>query len=83
MSNGYQPVSCATEALLARMVSSGEIAEIFYRDEAGQVQQVHDVIRDLFVRAGESFVLMQRRQLIRLDHILSIDGQPLENGGPA
>ncbi|MDX1635884.1 MAG: hypothetical protein R3280_14690 [Marinobacter sp.] len=83
MSNGYQPVSIATEQLLARLVSAGEISEVVYRDEAGQVQQVHDVLRDLFVRAGESFVLLGRGQLVRLDHLFSVNGQVVTGAGAA
>lgn len=83
MSNGYQPVSIATEHLLTRLVSAGEINEVVFRDEAGQVRQVHDVIRDLFVRAGESFLLLGRGQLVRLDHVFSINGQAVTSVGAA
>lgn len=83
MSNGYQPVDTATETLLARLVSAGDINEVVFRDESGQVQQVHDVIRDLFVRAGESFLLLGRGQLVRLDHVFSINGRPVSRAGIA
>lgn len=83
MSNGYEPVSIAIEHLLARLVSVGDINEVVFRDEAGQVHQTHDVIRDLFVRAGESFLLLGRGQLVRLDHVFSINGQPVGRAGVA
>ncbi|MDX1457517.1 MAG: hypothetical protein R3276_07990 [Marinobacter sp.] len=77
MANHYQPVGCAIQSALRQYLQSGQLVELVYRDESGQIQMVHDVVRELFTRAGEDFLLSGRGKLIRLDHLLILDGQPL------
>ncbi len=74
-SNAYQPVRCEIHSLLREYLTCSKLAEIIYRDDAGQVQTTHDVIRDLFSRAGQEFVLLGRGQMVRLDHVLTLDGR--------
>lgn len=38
--------------MLRQCLTSGRMVEVVYRDSAGQVCIAHDVIRDLFNRAG-------------------------------
>ncbi|TGN40117.1 hypothetical protein [Marinobacter confluentis] len=71
------PVSCEIQALLREYLTSSRLAEIVYRDDAGQIQTTHDMIRDLFGRAGQDFMLLGRGQMLRLDHVLSLDGRLL------
>ncbi|EMP56119.1 hypothetical protein MSNKSG1_09608 [Marinobacter santoriniensis NKSG1] len=54
--------------------TTGRMAEIIYRDGAGQVCIAHDVIRDVFSRAGSDFVMLGRGAMLELDHIMTIDG---------
>lgn len=63
--------------LLRQYLTSAHLTEIVYRDDAGQVQTTHDVIRDLFSRAGQDFVYLGRGQMLRLDHVLTLDGRPV------
>lgn len=77
MTNHYQPVGCAIQSALREYLTSGQLVELVYRDESGQVQTVHDVVRELFTRAGEDFMLSGRGKLIRLDHLLVLNGLPL------
>lgn len=72
-----RPVSCETQALLREYLTSCRLAEIVYRDDAGQIQTTHDLIRDLFSRAGQDFVYLSRGQMLRLDHVLTLDGHPV------
>lgn len=83
ISNGYQPVECATRTLLTRVLMSHEVVEVVFRDESGQIQHYHDVIRDLFNRAGEEFLLLGRGQLVRLDHVLMVNGYAVGQTGAA
>lgn len=71
------PVSCETQALLRQYLTSCRLAEIVYRDDAGQIQTTHDVVRDLFSRAGQDFVYLGRGQMLRLVHVLTLDGYPV------
>lgn len=69
--------SCSVQAMLLEYLSSGQLAEVVYRDGAGQVCQVHDIIRDFISRAGEDFLLLGRGLLLPLDHVMIIDGRLL------
>jgi Rho-binding antiterminator len=71
------PVSCETQTLLREYLNGFRLAEVIYRDDAGQIQTTHDTIRDLFSRAGRDFVCLSRGQVLRLDHILTLDGHPV------
>ncbi|NMT64532.1 hypothetical protein [Marinobacter orientalis] len=75
VSNAYQPVRCEIHSLLREYLTSSRLAEVVYRDDAGQIQTTHDIIRDLFSRAGQEFVLLGRGHMIRLDHVLTLDGR--------
>jgi Rho-binding antiterminator len=70
-------VPCEIQTLLHEYVTSSRLAEIVYRDDAGQIQTTHDVIRDLFSRAGQDFIHLGRGQMLRLDHVLTLDGHPV------
>lgn len=74
-SNAYHPVRCEIHSLLREYLTSSRLVEIVYRDDAGQVQTTHDVIRDLFSRAGQEFVFLRRGHMVRLDHVLTLDGR--------
>lgn len=74
-SNAYHPARCEIQSLLREYLTSSKLAEIVYRDDAGQVQTTHDVIRDLFSRAGQEFIFLGRGHMVRLDHVLTLDGK--------
>lgn len=80
LSNATSSTHCSVHNLLREYLSSAQLLEIVYRDDAGQVQIVHDSIRDLFNRAGREFVLIGRGQLLRLDHIVMLDGLEISGG---
>lgn len=67
--------------LLREYVFSACLVEIVFRDQAGRIRLVHEVIRDLFVRAGQGFVLLGRSRMIRLDQILILNGHRINGAG--
>ncbi|MDV2077842.1 MULTISPECIES: hypothetical protein [Marinobacter] len=77
MSNHYRPVDCAVHSALRGYLHTGELVELVFRDESGQVLTLHEEIRDLFSRAGEDFLLTSRGRLVRLDHLMMVNGQAL------
>ncbi len=74
-----QSVPCEIQTLLREYLTSSRLAEIVYRDDAGQIQTIHDVIRDLFSRAGRDFIYLSRGQMLGLDHVLMLDGRLISN----
>lgn len=80
LSSATTSIHWSIQQTLHEYLSSAQLLEIVYRDDAGQVQIVHDVIRDLFSRAGREFVLIGRGQMLRLDHIVMLDGLEISGG---
>jgi len=70
-------VHWSVQGLLREYLMSGRLAEVVYRDSAGQIQMVHDFIRDLFSRAGHDYILLGRGSMISLDHVITLDGRVL------
>lgn len=77
---GQGPVTSgdgAARSMFREYLSCARLAEVVYRDSAGQICIVHDRIRDLFSRAGQDFILLGRGTLLPVDHILTVDGRLL------
>ncbi|AHI28375.1 hypothetical protein [Marinobacter similis] len=70
-------VHWSVQGMLVEYLTSGRLAEVVYRDSAGQIRMVHDVIRDLFSRAGHEYILLGRGSMVSLDHIITLDGRTL------
>lgn len=70
-------VHWSVQAMLSEYLTSGRLAEVVYRDSAGQVCTVHDVIRALFSRAGHDFILLGRGNMVGIDHVITLDGRLL------
>ncbi len=71
--------SYSVQGMLREYLSTGRLTEVVYRDSAGQVCLVHDVIRDLFSRAGQDFLLLGRGIMLPFDHVITINGQVLSD----
>jgi Rho-binding antiterminator len=70
--------SAAPGEILNRLrgyVSSAQLLEVVYRDSAGQICTVHDVVRDIFSRAGQDFIFLGRGTMLPFDRVLMLDGQ--------
>lgn len=67
----------SVQEMFSEYVASARLAEVVYRDAAGQVVVVHDVIRDFFCRAGRDFMLLGRGRMLSLDHVIMVDGRQL------
>jgi len=72
--------SYSVQGMLREYQSSGKMTEVLYRDSAGQMCLVHDVIRDLCSRAGQDFLLLGRGTMLPFDHVVTIDGQLVSDG---
>lgn len=68
-------VSWSVQNMLREYVGSQRIAEIVYQNPAGQVCEVHEVIRDLLSRAGHDFLVLGTGKVVGAEHVIMIDGQ--------
>lgn len=65
----------SVQDMLREYLTTGRMAEVVYRDGAGQVCIAHDIIRDIFSRAGKDFILLGRGEMLGVDHVITIDGR--------
>jgi len=65
----------SVQDMLREYLTTGRMAEVVYRDGAGQVCIAHDIIRDIFSRAGKDFILLGRGEMVGVDHVITIDGR--------
>ena len=65
----------SVQDMLREYLTTGRMAEVVYRDRAGQVCIAHDIIRDIFSRAGKDFILLGRGEMLGVDHVITIDGR--------
>ena len=69
--------SYSVQGMLQEYLGSGQLTEVVYRDSAGQICTVHDVLRELCSRAGQDFLLLGRGTMLPLDHVITINGRLL------
>lgn len=65
----------SVQDMLREYLTSGRMAEVVYRDGAGQIRIAHDIIREVFSRAGKDFILLGRGEMVGVDHVITIDGR--------
>jgi hypothetical protein len=70
-------ISWSVQERLREYVRSRQLAEIVYRDPAGQICVVHEVIRDLLSRAGHDFLVLGKSKVVGVEHVIMVDGQRL------
>ncbi|WP_417516921.1 hypothetical protein [Marinobacter sp.] len=73
------PSAASGEVLnrLREYASSARLVEVVYRDSAGQICIVHDVVRDIFSRAGQDFILLGRGTMLPFERVLMLNGQQI------
>ena len=76
-STTYLPISCEFHDLLEHLALARRVAEILFRDAAGEIQQRSTVIDDVYAAKGEEFLGLSTGEAIRLDTLISVDGMHL------
>jgi len=73
----YQPISCYFYDLLIEFATKKETVEVTYLMD-NTPQNILDVsILDVFTQKGEEFMKLSSGQLIRLDHLISVNDHKL------
>ena len=75
MEQPYQPISCSYHDILLEKATFRKRCTIVYHDAAQQPLQVEAIIKDVYTQAGAEYMLLDNQQIIRLDYIVSVDGQ--------
>ena len=69
-SKDYQPISCTTYDELALLSMHKKQVDIVYELPSGKKQTVNTVIRDIYTKDSEEFLLTESGEPIRLDQLI-------------
>ncbi len=77
----YQPIDCSFhDVLLDRITRKKEVHIVYNVANKGQIRNERVLLEDVFTRQKEEFLKMADGEIIRLDHIVSVDGIHLIKG---
>ncbi len=77
----YQPINCAFYDELEAAAIKKQPSILVYIDESEAQQTYSGKILDFFIRDKMEYMVLENEIVIRLDHILSLDGKinPLDS----
>jgi Rho-binding antiterminator len=73
----YIPISCEFHDRLEDLATLHKPTRVRYFDNDGLQQQRDASITDVFARNGEEFISLSSGELVRLDHLVEVDGVSL------
>ena len=76
--NDYHPISCDYYDELTLLAMRRTKCPVIYKNTEGVEVTNETVIKDIFTRNSEEFILLLDGSEIRLDHIVSVNGIQLE-----
>jgi len=79
----YSPINCEFHDVLEATATRRSVAQIRFVDEHGRAQARSAKIINLFARDGAEYLELDSGERIRLDRLLTIDGQRLADYGAA
>lgn len=75
----YQPISCDFYDELELLALRKTVAKIVIRKENEIVETIENVIKTLYTKDKEEFLVLENGQEIRLDKLVSVNGIELKN----
>lgn len=76
--DAYRLVACSFHDELEAWATLHQDCQIIYRDETGQNQTVTRKIIDVYAANRADFIKLQDGSIIRLDHLISVNGKPIQ-----
>lgn len=73
--NHYQPISCNFYDELTLLSMRKKNCEIVYRVSERKITTIKSVIRDIYTKNKEEFMVLESGLRIRLDQLISADGK--------
>jgi Rho-binding antiterminator len=77
----YHPISCEFHDRLEDLATLRKPAQVRYRDQNGVLRELNAVIKDVFAKDGEEFMLLSTGETLRLDQLVEVDGEKLADYG--
>ena len=75
----YQPISCDFYDELELLAMRQQEADLLLHDGHGSEERIRSVIKNLYTRNKEEFMLLRDGSEIRLDRIISVNGKAMKN----
>ena len=76
MYTDYRPINCDFHDHLLDRATRRASVRVTYSTKDGKVTK-ESVIKDVYTKKGEEFMLLSTGNVIRLDHLIEVDGIPL------
>ena len=76
----YQPIDCNYYDELVLIAMRKRSVEIVYQVSEQKITTITSVIRDIFTKDKEEFILTESGLPIRLDKLISVDGKAVVKG---
>lgn len=75
----YKPIDCSFHDILLDRATRRKTIQITYHSE-NQEKETTGIIKDVYTKSGAEYLLMDDGVLIRLDHLILVDGEALPSG---
>lgn len=82
MDTPYSPISCEYHDILESLAVRRAEAAVVYTDEAGAQRETRGRITDISAHAGVEHMTLSGGERIRLDRIVSVNGEALAGFAP-
>ena len=79
MKDSYLPVSCDFHDELLGLATKKERIKVYIFNEKGTLDEISGIIKDVYTKMGEEFLLIESQSPIRLDKIVTYNGKPGPN----
>lgn len=73
----YKPIACSFYDYLLELSTKRSLIEVKYNYD-GKTQSINSTIVDVFTEKGAEFIKLENGNLIRLDILISVNGQSLD-----
>lgn len=70
----YKPINCSFHDVLLEKATFRKRIVIVYNEIDGTQKEGNNIIKDVYTKNSEEFILLDDAKIIRLDHIVSVDG---------
>lgn len=69
----YQPIDCGFHDLLLAKATLREIIQLQYYDKGNNRATVSSIIKDVYTKNKEEFLLLESGERVRLDRIITVN----------
>ncbi|MFT5263236.1 MAG: Rho-binding antiterminator [Polaribacter sp.] len=74
----YKPIDCNLYDEVVLLIMRKQKIKIDYQNEAGKDLEAETILKDVFAKEGEEFILLENGERVRLDRLSKIDGREFE-----